>query len=213
MGFCLFNNIAIAAKYALKAFPIKRIAIIDFDVHHGNGTQETFESDPDVLYVSTHESPLYPGTGGVNDTGTGSARGTKMNIPLPAGSGDAEYRRAFEDVIVPVVTRFKPELIMVSAGYDAHFMDDLAMMRLTVSGYAMIIKFIKDLAESLCGGRLVLTLEGGYNLEALAASVKATFDVLLRNEVQDTLGKPDSRLSAPDITPLLEQLKKIHNLA
>jgi acetoin utilization deacetylase AcuC-like enzyme len=184
MGFCLFNNIAIAAKYALKTFPIKRIAIIDFDVHHGNGTEEAFESNPDVLYVSTHESPLYPGTGGVNDTGTGEAKGTKVNIPLPAGSGDAEYRRAYTDIIVPVVTRFKPELIMVSAGYDAHFMDDLATMRLTASGYGMIVNFIKDMADSLCGGRLVLTLEGGYNLAALVESVKATLSVLLGDSEQ-----------------------------
>lgn len=213
MGFCLFNNIAIAAKYALNTYPVKRIAIIDFDVHHGNGTQEAFEANPDVLYVSTHESPLYPGSGNVDEIGSGEARGTKVNIPLPAGCGDAEYRRAYTEVIVPAVMRFKPELIMVSAGYDAHFADDLAMMRLTVSGYGMIIKFIKGLTDALCAGRIVLCLEGGYNLNALAASVKATFDVLLGgSEIQDKLGKPDEKLTPPDITPLLDQVKKIHSL-
>jgi acetoin utilization deacetylase AcuC-like enzyme len=213
MGFCLFNNIAIAAKYAFNKYPIKRIAIIDFDVHHGNGTQAAFEANPDVLYVSTHEAPLYPGSGSVSETGTGEAKGTKVNIPLPAGCGNAEYERAYREIVVPVVTRFKPELIMVSAGYDAHFADDLAMMRLTISGYSIIVKFIKELADSLCKGRIVLCLEGGYNLNALAASVKATFDVLLGNsEIQDTPGKPDERLTPPDITPVLEQVKKIHKL-
>jgi acetoin utilization deacetylase AcuC-like enzyme len=214
MGFCLFNNIAIGAKYALGTYPIKRIAIIDFDVHHGNGTQEAFEANPDVLYVSTHESPLYPGSGNLGETGSDSAKGTKINIPLPGGCGDAEYRMAYEEIIVPAVRRFKPELIMVSAGYDAHFLDNLAMMRLTVSGYGMIVKFIKDLADSLCGGKIVLALEGGYNLEALAHSVKATFDVLMgAKEVQDTLGKPDAKLTPPDIAPLISELKKIHNLS
>ncbi len=214
MGFCLFNNIAIAAKYALSSFPIKKIAIIDFDVHHGNGTQEAFDSNPNVLYVSTHETPLYPGTGSLNETGTGEAKGTKVNIPLPAGCGDAEYGRAYEEIIVPAVTRFEPELIMVSAGYDAHFKDDLAMMRLTTSGYAMIVKHIKGLADNLCNGRIVMTLEGGYNLEALAASVKATFDVLLGStDVQDPIGKPAEKFTSPDITGIIGQAKKIHNLA
>jgi acetoin utilization deacetylase AcuC-like enzyme len=214
MGFCLFNNIAIAAKYALDKYTVKRIAIIDFDVHHGNGTQEAFESNSSVLYVSTHESPLYPGSGSINEIGTGEAKGTKINIPLPAGCGDTEYERCYTEVIVPVVTRFKPELILVSAGYDAHFADDLAMMQLTVSGYGMIVKFIKDLADSLCNGRIILTLEGGYNLNALAASVKATFDVLLgASEIQDPLGKANRKTAAPDITPIIEQVKKVHRLA
>ncbi len=213
MGFCLFNNVAIAAKYALNTYPVRRIAIIDFDVHHGNGTQDAFEANPDVLYVSTHESPLYPGSGSENETGLGEARGTKVNIPLPAGCGDVEYKRAYSEIIVPVVTRFKPDLIMVSAGYDANFRDSIAMMRLTVSGYGMIVGFIKEMADNLCDGRIVFTLEGGYNYEALAESVNATLDVLLgRSEIIDTLGKPDSATRAPDISGLIARIKRIHNL-
>jgi acetoin utilization deacetylase AcuC-like enzyme len=213
MGFCLFNNIAIGAQWARTILAVRRIAIIDFDVHHGNGTQAAFDANPEVMYVSTHQSPLYPGTGAISDTGTGAARGTKVNIPLPPDSGDAEYRRAYTEVIIPLVTRFQPELIMVSAGYDAHYRDDLAGMRLTVSGYGMIIKFIKEMAIALCRGRLVLTLEGGYDLPALAAAVGATFDILLGAEaVIDPLGQPAPGGRSPDINPLLQRLKQLHRL-
>jgi acetoin utilization deacetylase AcuC-like enzyme len=214
MGFCLFNNIAIAARWATQNGGVRRIAIIDCDVHHGNGTQAVFESDSAVLYVSTHQSPLYPGTGGINETGSGDARGTKINIPLPPGSGDAEYRRVYEEIIVPAVRRFRPELILVSAGYDAHYRETLAQLRLTVTGYAFIIKTIRELAGELCGGRLVLTLEGGYNLPALAASVRATFDSLLgADKVVDPFGPPPDGFRPADITALLQRIKQIHCLA
>jgi acetoin utilization deacetylase AcuC-like enzyme len=219
MGFCLFNNVAIAARYALSRLSLERVAIIDFDVHHGNGTQEAFYDDPKVLYVSTHEFPLYPGTGGLEETGTGDAKGTTVNIPLPAGSGDAEYLRVFDEVIVPVVRRFSPELILVSAGYDGHWSDRLAMMDLSVTGYARMAEVIKGLALELCRGHLVFTLEGGYPLAALAASVKATFDVLLgERDIDDPLGPPKSGFklrgfAPPDITSLVKSLKRIHKLA
>ena len=213
MGFCLFNNVAIAARYALKRFNLGRIAIIDFDVHHGNGTQDTFYNDPKVLYVSTHEFPLYPGTGGLEETGSGDAKGTTVNIPLPAGSGDGEYLQVFDEVIVPVVKRFSPELILVSAGYDGHWSDRLAMMDLSVTGYAKMVGIIKGLADELCQGHLVFTLEGGYNLEALAASVRATFEVLLgKNDIEDTVGPSTRGAAVSSIDKPVRLIKETHHL-
>ncbi|MDD5039273.1 MAG: histone deacetylase, partial [Dehalococcoidales bacterium] len=159
MGFCLFNNIAIATRYALANNKLERVAIIDFDVHHGNGTQDAFYNDPHVLYVSAHLHPFYPGTGNINEMGTGLAKGTKVNIPLPAGSGDAEYSQVFDQIIIPVVKLFKPQLILVSAGYDAHWADDLATMQVSTTGFTQMVKSIKELADELCNGRLVFILE------------------------------------------------------
>ncbi len=213
MGFCLFNNIAIAAKYALAKFGLEHLVIIDFDVHHGNGTQEVFYDNPQVLYASTHQYPHYPGTGSIEEIGSGEAEGTIVNIPLPGGCGDAEYQQVFEQIIVPAAKRFKPQLILVSAGYDLHWADELALMQVSVTGFAQMVKIIKGLADELCGGRLVFSLEGGYNLSALAASVKATFEVLLGNtDIEDPLGQTQYQRSAPDITPLLKAIKEIHNL-
>ena len=180
MGFCLFNNVAIAARYALDKLNLSRIAIIDFDVHHGNGTQSIFYNDPQVLYISPHEFPLYPGTGDVGETGTGNGKGTTVNIPMPPGCGDNEYLRVFEEIIIPVVKRYKPQLILVSAGYDAHWSDNLAMMDVSVTGFARMAEIIRNLADELCPGHLVFALEGGYPPEVLAASVKATFDTTAR---------------------------------
>ena len=213
MGFCLFNNIAIATNYALAQHKLERVAIIDFDVHHGNGTQTAFYDNPHVLFISTHESPFYPGSGSAGETGEGAARGTKINIPLPAGCGDTEYRQVFEQIIAPATRRFKPQLIFVSAGYDMHWADPIAMMQVTTTGCAKMVKIIKGLAEELCGGRLAFTLEGGYNLTALATSVKATFDVLLGNaSINDPLGASQRQFDAPSIAPLIRELKKIHEL-
>ena len=213
MGFCLFNNIAVAAKYALAKYNLGRIAIIDFDVHHGNGTQESFYDSPQVLYISTHESPFYPGTGSIEETGRDEAKGTTVNIPLPAGCGDNEYLSVFEQIIVVAVRRFNPQLILVSAGYDTHWADGLAMMQVSVTGFAQMVRIIKELAEELCNGHLVLTLEGGYNLTALAASVKATFDVLLGNaSIDDPLGQSPRGSTTLSLTSLIHKIKEIHNL-
>ena len=212
MGFCLFNNIAIAAEYALKKYKLERILIIDFDVHHGNGTQGTFYDNPRVMYVSTHEYPFYPGTGDINETGSGEGRGTNLNVPLPAGCGDGEYLAVFEQVIAPAARRFNPRLILVSTGYDGHWADPLAMMQVSVGGFARMAGIIKELSDELCGGRLALTLEGGYNLEALAASVKATFDVLLGKAGDDLSGAPPRRAEPPNIESLIAEIKKIHRL-
>jgi acetoin utilization deacetylase AcuC-like enzyme len=214
MGFCIFNNIAVAAKYALSQYKLERIAIIDFDVHHGNGTQEAFNSDPRVLYVSTHQYPHYPGTGNAEDTGTPAGQGTILNVPMPAASGDHEYHAVFEKIIVPVVRRYQPQLIMVSAGYDIHWADELAQMQVTTTGIADIVRFIRQLADELCQGKIVIALEGGYNLEALSTSIKATFDVLMgKKDIEDKLGPPKRRASNPDIIPLIKQLKAIHHLS
>jgi len=213
MGFCLFNNIAIAAQYTLAKYELEHIAIIDFDVHHGNGTQESFYDNPHVLYISTHQFPFYPGTGSVDETGKDEAIGTTVNIPLPIGCGDAEYLSVFEQIIVPVVRRFSPQLILVSAGYDAHWADGLAMMQVSITGFAQMVKIIKGLTDELCGGRLVFTLEGGYNLTALAASVKATFDVLLgNNNVEDPLGQSSGGLAVSGIDSLISKIREIHKL-
>jgi len=213
-GFCLFNNIAIATKYALDKYKLERILIIDFDVHHGNGTQETFYDNPRVMYISTHEYPFYPGTGSLEETGSGAAEGTNINIPLPAGCGDAEYLKVFEQIIVPAARRFNPRLILVSAGYDTHRADPLAMMEVSTGGFGQMAEIIKGLADELCGGRLALTLEGGYDLNALAASVKATLDVLLGNSIKDSLGQPTQHnLGKADIDRLIGVVKEIHKLS
>jgi len=213
MGFCLFNNVAIATKYALAKYGLEGIAIIDFDVHHGNGTHDAFYDNPQVLYISTHQYPFYPGTGSIEETGRGEARGTTINIPLPAGCGDAQYSSVFEHIIAPATSRFNPQLILVSAGYDPHWAEELAMMQVSVSGFAQMVRIIKGLADELCNGRLVFSLEGGYNLSALASSVKATFDVLLDNTpIEDPLGQPPHQLAIPSIAPLISHIKEIHIL-
>ena len=212
MGFCIFNNVAIAAKFALSRFSLKRILIADFDVHHGNGTQDAFYADPAVLYFSTHQYPFYPGTGGLNETGTGKAEGTTVNFPMVAGWGDEEYLRAFEEVLVPVARRFQPQLILVSAGFDAHWADHLAMMRASITGIARITKVLKELAAELCQGRLVFTLEGGYNLRVVAFSLKAIFDVFCgASDIDDPLGGTTAR--KPDgFDEHIGNIKRIHHL-
>ena len=212
MGFCIFNNVAIAAKFALGRFNLKRILIADFDVHHGNGTQDAFYADPAVLYFSTHQYPFYPGTGWLNETGTGKAEGTTVNFPMVAGWGDEEYLRAFNEVLVPVARRFQPQLILVSAGFDAHWADHLAMMRASITGIARITKVLKELAAELCQGRLVFTLEGGYNLRVVAFSLKAIFDVFCgASDIDDPLGGTTAR--KPDgFDEHIGNIKRIHHL-
>ena len=213
MGFCLFNNIAVAARYALEKHNLNHILIVDFDVHHGNGTQDIFYSDPRVLYFSIHEYPFYPGTGGIRECGEGRAEGTTVNIPLFAGCGDDEYLNVFEKILVPVARRFHPQFIMVSAGYDAHWADSLALMRVSVTGFARMVGILKQLADETCGGCLVFTLEGGYNLQALAFSVKGTLEVLLgKDEIDDPLGPASSTGKIPDIEAIIEQVRKVHSL-
>jgi len=212
MGFCIFNNVAIAAKFALANFNLERVLIADYDVHHGNGTQDTFYADPKVLYFSTHQYPFYPGTGSVDEIGAGEGKGFTVNFPMTAGWGDEEYLRAFNEVLVPVARRFQPQLILVSAGFDAHWADDLAMMQVSVTGFAQMVVVLKSLAAELCQGRLVFTLEGGYNLQVLASSVKATFDVLMgSSEIVDPLGKSPGGKSE-GFEEHINRIKRIHHI-
>ncbi|MEW5783848.1 MAG: histone deacetylase [Bacillota bacterium] len=171
MGFCLFNNIAIAAAAARQEYGLERVAIVDWDVHHGNGTQDSFYEDPAVLYISVHQSPAYPGSGQVRETGRGRGEGYTVNIPLPAGSGDADYGLVFDRIVVPVIDAFKPELLLISAGQDAYYKDPLAGMALTYQGYYEMAEALAAAARRWCGGRVLLCLEGGYHLEGQAGAV------------------------------------------
>jgi acetoin utilization deacetylase AcuC-like enzyme len=177
MGFCLYNNIAVAAAHA-RTVGAARVAIVDYDVHHGNGTQHMFESSPDVLYVSTHQFPYYPGTGAVAEIGRGPGEGFTVNVPLAAGAVDADYQLVFSDVIAPVLRQFKPHLLLVSAGFDAHERDPLGGMRLTAGGFAAMTMELRRVAEECCEGRMAMVTEGGYDFLALADSLRAVVSVL-----------------------------------
>ncbi len=214
MGFCFFNNVAVAAAHALEAGLADRVAVIDFDVHHGNGTQDIFYAEPRLLYVSLHQSPHYPGTGRLEETGDGDAAGTNLNLPLPAGCGDAEYLRCFDDVILPVARRFRPSLLMVSAGFDAHWRDPLAAQNLSGSGYRAIAERLAALAGDL-GAPQVYALEGGYDLEAIAWAVRHCVEVLLGDPPSaDPVGPApaDRAAAAPNIDALVAQARTIHGL-
>lgn len=172
MGFCLFNNIALAAAYAITHHKLERIAIVDWDLHHGNGTQNAFYEDHRVLFISTHQYPHYPGTGAAGEIGTGVGRGYTVNMPLPGGCGDAEYLTVFHTIVAPILEAFRPQLILLSAGFDAHKRDPLGSMMLTEDGYEQMLQILMHLAAELCSDRLVLALEGGYHFQALEASVE-----------------------------------------
>jgi acetoin utilization deacetylase AcuC-like enzyme len=182
MGFCLLNNVAVAAAHA-RSRGCSKVAIVDFDVHHGNGTQEIFASDPRVLYVSTHQWPFYPGSGAYDDCGSGAGAGTTINIPLEAGATAADYALVYRDVVRPVLHEYAPELLIVSAGFDAHEFDPLAGMRMTTAGFGDVMRELCAAATDTCGARVVLVTEGGYHLPALAASLDAALAVLAGRSV------------------------------
>ncbi|MCC6522000.1 MAG: histone deacetylase [Polyangiaceae bacterium] len=178
MGFCVFNNVAIAAAHARAALGLERVLVVDWDVHHGNGTQAAFLARSDVLFMSLHQFPFYPGTGALEEVGAGEGRGFTVNVPFPEGRGNADYARALEDVLAPIAAAYRPELVLVSAGFDAHAADPLAEMRLTEEGFAAMTGLVRDIADEHAAGRLVLLLEGGYDLRALAESTRACVEVL-----------------------------------
>lgn len=212
MGFCIFNNVAVAVEHARRRHGLRRIAVVDFDVHHGNGTQEAFYADPDVLCFSAHQYPWYPGSGHWRERGEGAGEGATVNVPLPAGCGDAVLRRVWEALLAPVLRRFEPELVLVSAGYDGHFAEPLAGMALSAAAYADLVAGLRDLARELCGGRMVLALEGGYDLGALAWCVRNSLEVLLDEPpTPDPLGRHDWTPAA-SIDELLSVVAEAHGL-
>jgi acetoin utilization deacetylase AcuC-like enzyme len=195
MGFCLFNNVAVAARWALSAGRLERVMIVDWDVHHGNGTNDIFNASPEVLFLSIHQSPLYPGTGAASDVGSGDGEGFTVNLPVPMRSGDATFVSLIAHVAVPVARRFKPQLMLISAGYDAHAEDPLADCQVTDEGYAAMTRLLRDVAAEL-GVPLGLVLEGGYALGALARGVAITMSAL----VDGAQAGP-----VPEVDPLAEQ--------
>ena len=212
MGFCLLANVALAARWAQRKYNVERILIVDYDVHHGNGTQDIFYGDPSVLFFSTHQFPFYPGSGAADEMGDEFAYGTTVNVPFPPGVGDEGYLQAFRKVLAPAALHFKPDLILVSAGYDAHWMDPLADERLTVSGYGALVNELLALADELCGGKIVFALEGGYNLEVLPHCILTTLRALSGDPrgPSDPFGQPNTH--EKDVTGLLDRIRNLHHL-
>jgi len=212
MGFCLFNNIAIAAQAAVNA-GLTRVAIVDVDVHHGNGTQDAFWERADVLYTSVHQFPFYPGSGHWKEAGQGEGAGATINISLPAGCGDNQYRSAVDQVVLPALRRFEPQMLFVSAGFDGHFADPLAQMNLSVDGYGDIVAALRDAAADRCAGRMLVVLEGGYDHQALSWCVRRTVEVLLGSPLApDPYGTTTAR-SRFDISELLQAIRDLHGLS
>ncbi len=211
MGFCLFNNAAIAAQFARDQYGLERVAILDWDVHHGNGTQDIFENDPHVLYISTHGWPLWPGTGHWREMGGQAGAGSILNLPLPPLTGDMGFDMAFRQVIAPAIQSFRPQLLIVSAGYDAHIQDPLGSLAVSTAGYANLAAIVYNLAAEVCDGRLVGLLEGGYNLEALAHSVVATLRTWLQLP-HGASAHAATHIPEPDLTPLINALRAAHPL-
>jgi len=207
MGFCLFNNVALAARYAMNTHGVKKILIVDWDLHHGNATQKTFYTDPDVLYFSTHQYPHYPGTGGLKEVGQGDGEGFTVNVPLTPGFGDSDFFKIFKHILYPVASTFEPELIFVSAGFDTYVDDPLGGMRVTPVGYAAMTRLLMDLAKEYASERLAFTLEGGYHLTGLRESVKA----VLKELIGDSILKPGSLedLETGAVPPVVEDVIRV----
>ena len=194
MGFCFFNNVAVAAEWLIHTKGLRRVMVIDWDLHHGNGTQDIFYDSAEVLYASTHQFPHYPGTGSMQEVGAGEGLGFTVNAPMPAEFGDGEYLRVFDDLILPIGRAFKPQFILVSAGFDCHWRDPLGEMQVTESGFTQMMRRIKRLAAETCDGKIVATLEGGYNLEAIASSGAAVIDEMGREADEHQEGGAGDRV-------------------
>ena len=212
MGFCLFNNIAIGAMYAHHRFGLKRVLIIDWDVHHGNGTMDTFYRTPGVLYFSIHEFPHYPGTGETDEVGSGEGEGYTVNVPLHGCLGDEDYELVFQSILKPIALEYQPELILLSAGFDAHRNDPLANMQLTGKGFGKLTSIVKTIAAVCCRERTVFMLEGGYDLEAIKEGIYYVLSALL--EKGDVAGDTGTTFNRPDensnIYPMMNNVIRIH---
>ncbi len=209
MGFCLFNNVAVAAAYALQKHKIQRVLVIDWDLHHGNGTQHSFYERSEVLYFSTHQFPYYPGTGAVNEVGNGSGKGFTVNVPLAPGPGDAEFMNIFEEILEPISLEYKPELVLVSAGFDIYYQDPLGGMQVTPAGFANLAKIILEFGGKSSQGKVVFLLEGGYHLEGLRDSAREVLKTL-QGEIL-AKGRDESLRKATDepmIGPIIRKVKE-----
>jgi acetoin utilization deacetylase AcuC-like enzyme len=203
MGFCFFNNVAIAASWLGKVRGMRRVLILDWDVHHGNGTQDIFYESPEVLYISTHQYPFYPGTGWLDQVGRDAGAGFTVNAPMPATFGDGEYLRIFDDLLLPIARRFKPEFVLISAGFDAHFRDPLGGMRITEDGFLAMTRRLQRLADEYCEGKIVAALEGGYDLRALAECGRTLIDEFGR-DADEHISTPTSGERA---IPIIERAR------
>ena len=211
MGFCLFNNVAIGAKYAMAKYNLERILIIDWDLHQGNSTQHVFYDDPKVLYFSTHQFPYYPGTGSFEETGRGEGEGYTINVPLPPGQGDNEYEKIYLEILKPVTLEFMPQLILVSSGFDIYFKDPLGGMKVTPDGFAKMTKIIMELANRVCEGKALFILEGGYDLEGLKDSVKkALFELSGLSDLFNGESVLDEHIDSSRADSIIEKVKTAH---
>jgi acetoin utilization deacetylase AcuC-like enzyme len=207
MGFCLFNTIAIGAAHLKRAYGAKKILIMDWDVHHGNGTQAAFYEDPSVLFISTHQYPFYPGSGALNEVGVNAGEGYTVNVPLPAGCADAEYLRVFQEIVIPAAEKFAPEWILVSAGFDPHRRDPLGGMGVTEKGFALMGRMLLELAERHAKERIAFLLEGGYDLAALRNSVAAVLETM---QVRKNHHNDISTRASDELEPLLRRIRQVH---
>ena len=206
MGFCFFNNVAIAAAALVANHGLERVLILDWDVHHGNGTQELFFASPQILYMSLHQYPFYPGSGLFEEVGVGAGAGFNVNVPMPASFGDDEYLRAFDDLLMPIARKFNPQFVLISSGFDCHFRDPLGGMRVTENGFLAMTRRMKRLAAEACAGRLVAVLEGGYDLKALADSGREVINELGR-AADEPIAAPADGVRA---IPILERAQYFH---
>ncbi len=207
MGFCLFNNVAVGAAYLTEVKGLERVLVIDWDIHHGNGTQHIFYDTSKVLYFSTHQYPFYPGTGAAEEVGSGEGKGYTVNVPMEPGMGDDEFIRIFEEILKPIIDQYKPEFILVSAGFDIYFEDPLGGMKVSPEGFAKLTRLLTDEADKICDGKIVFLLEGGYNLDGLWISTKEVIEELLDKK------KTEYKLSVSETNAdsLIDNIKKIYS--